>query len=96
MSELLREGQMVRVREDYPLGHIRTPVYVRGKTGVVAKHFGAFGNPETLAFCLPTDKRQLYKVRFRQADLWPDYTGGMNDTVELDLYEHWLEKAQTP
>ena len=94
MSAILRQGEVVRVREDYPLGHIRTPVYIRGKSGVVAQHFGAFGNPETLAFCLPSEKRELYKVRFRQKDIWPTYKGGEADTIELDLYEHWLEKAQ--
>ncbi|MBM3608690.1 MAG: nitrile hydratase subunit beta [Alphaproteobacteria bacterium] len=93
MSAHLHEGDQVLVREDYPIGHIRTPVYVRGKRGVVVRHFGAFGNPETLAFCLPSDKRELYKVRFRQRDLWPLYRGSDADTIELDLYEHWLEKA---
>jgi len=42
---------------------------------------------------LPSDDRSLYKVRFDQRDLWPDYNGGERDTVELDIYEHWLEKA---
>ena len=93
MSGQLREGDRVVVRDDYPIGHIRTPVYVRGKQGVVVRHFGAFGNPETLAFGLPSDTRELYKVRFRQRDIWPLYRGPDADTVELDLYEHWLEKA---
>ncbi len=86
------EGDTVRVREDYPLGHIRTPVYIRGKEGTVVCDFGAFGNPETLAYCLPTEKRELYKVRFRQKDVWESYRGPAADTVDLDLYEHWLEK----
>ncbi len=42
-------GDRVRVREDFPPGHIRTPVYVRGKTGVVKRKFGTFPNPEVLA-----------------------------------------------
>ena len=30
---------------------------------------------------------------FLQADVWPDYRGGPNDTVAADIYEHWLEAA---
>jgi nitrile hydratase subunit beta len=84
-------GSRVRVREDWPPGHIRTPVYIRGKEGVVTKSFGRFPNPETLAIGrdgLP--KRALYEVRFRQKDLWPDYTGSDGDTLDIDIYEHWL------
>lgn len=93
MSARFSPGQAVRVRDDYPIGHIRTPVYIRGKTGCIERYFGDFGNPETLAYCLPSDERPLYKVRFRQADLWPRYEGGASDSVELDIYEHWLERA---
>ena len=90
----LAPGTRVRVREDFPVGHIRTPVYVRGREGVVTRKFGAFPNPETLAIGrdgLP--KKALYEVRFRQADLWPDYKGGANDTLDMDIYEHWLIKV---
>ena len=87
----LSPGAVVRVREDYPPGHIRTPVYLRGKQGVVERYFGAFGNPETLAFNLPGPKTDLYKVRFRAMDLWPDYQGSPKDMIEADIYDHWLE-----
>jgi nitrile hydratase len=87
----LSPGAVVRVREDYPPGHIRTPVYLRGKQGVVERYFGAFGNPETLAFNLPGPKKDLYKVRFRAMDLWPDYQGSPKDMIEADIYDHWLE-----
>jgi nitrile hydratase subunit beta len=86
-----RSGDRVRVRDDYPIGHIRTPVYIRGCEGQVVRYLGHFGNPETLAFCLPTEPRELYKVQFRQVDVWPNYEGSLMDTVELDLYDHWLE-----
>ena len=88
----LAAGDLVRVREDYPPGHIRTPVYVRGKVGRVIHCFGAFGNPELLAYRLSGPDQQLYKVRFRQRDLWSDYAGPDQDSVDLDLYRHWLEK----
>ena len=93
MTVPYQPGDMVRVRDDYPIGHIRTPVYIRGKTGRVEKFFGAFGNPETLAYCLPSDDRPLYKVRFEQKKIWPGYKGSARDTMELDIYEHWLERV---
>ena len=80
--------------DDYPMGHIRTPVYVRGKEGIVVRCFGSFPNPETL--CLGRDgkpEKKLYEIRFRQRDLWSDYAGGANDTLDMDIYEHWLAKV---
>jgi nitrile hydratase len=94
MENAMSPGMRVRVREDFPPGHIRTPVYVRGKEGVVTRLFGRFPNPETLALGrdgLPL--KTLYEVRFRQKDLWPDYAGAANDTLDMDIYEHWLERV---
>ena len=34
--------------------------------------------------------RALYEVRFRQKDIWPDYAGPDTDTLDIDIYEHWL------
>jgi nitrile hydratase len=85
-------GDPVRVRDDYPPGHIRTPVYLRGKSGVIERAFGSFGNPEVLAYNLKGPKKELYKVQFRATEVWPDYEGPAHDLVEADIYEHWLEK----
>lgn len=93
MAEELRPGDRVRVREDYPAGHFRTPVYVRGKTGVVTRKFGTFANPELLAYATQGPKKTLYEVRFKQMELWPDYAGSPYDTLDIDIYEHWLDKA---
>lgn len=87
-----RPGQKVRVREGSPAGHVRTPGYVRGKRGWVAKVHGAYRNPESLAYGgegLP--KQPLYYVGFRQAEVWSDYKGSPADTIYVDIYEHWLE-----
>jgi nitrile hydratase len=94
VTRRFKAGDRITVRDDYPIGHIRTPVYVRGKGGVITRYLGAFKNPERLAIGkdgLP--KKNLYEVRFLQTDIWPDYTGGKNDSVLIDLYEHWLERA---
>ena len=86
-------GDQVVVRGDYPIGHFRTPVYVRGYNGVVVRYLGHFENPEPLAYCLQTHLLALFKVRFRQVDLWYSYRGSALDTLELDLYENWLERG---
>ena len=87
-------GDRVQVlRVDVP-GHIRTPYYVRGRTGVIERVVGAFRNPEELAYGRSGEpRRYLYRVRFPQREVWSDYSGAAVDTVDVDLYEHWLRKA---
>jgi nitrile hydratase len=85
-------GQKVRVRKVDSPGHIRTPHYVRGKTGVVERFVGFFKNPEELAYGRSGEPlRALYRVRFLQAHVWDAYDGTAGDTIDIDLYEHWLE-----
>jgi nitrile hydratase subunit beta len=87
-------GSTVRIRSLYPLGHLRTPFYIRGKIGYIERIAGEFQNPEELALGhknLP--KIPLYRVRFKQKDIWPDYQGSLLDTIDLEIYHHWLEPA---
>jgi nitrile hydratase len=87
-------GDRVRVKAAEPPGHRRTPHYVRGKRGVIERVCGAFANPEELAYGFDGEpKRVLYRVRFLQRELWPDYRGPESDYLELEIYEHWLERA---
>ena len=87
-----KPGDRVRVREAYPLGHIRTPFYIRGHSGVIERCCGAFGNPEELAQMRSGEPKQpLYRVRFLQNDLWPAYRGQPEDVVEVEIFQHWLE-----
>jgi len=92
MNARFAAGDRVHVRRSESPGHVRTPEYVRGAFGVVERVCGPFANPEELAYGrdgLPA--RPLYRIRFRQADLWPDYNGPPLDSVEVEIYEHWLE-----
>jgi nitrile hydratase len=85
-------GDTVRIADRYPPGHIRTPYYIRGKRGVIADVLGAFPNPEERARArdgLP--ELPLYRVRFRQTEAWPDYDGDPGDTLDMEIYQHWLE-----
>ena len=33
----------------------------------------------------------LYKVRFKQREIWGRYDGPAGDQLEADIFEHWLE-----
>jgi len=95
MRARFRAGDAVAVRAAHPPGHIRTPYYARGKRGLIERVCGEFANPEELAYGrdgLP--ERPLYRVRFRQRELWPDYAGAVEDTVDVEIFEHWLEPAE--
>jgi nitrile hydratase len=90
-------GDAVRVRFADPPGHIRTPWYIRGQVGVIERLCGTYGNPEELAFNRPGTPRQpLYRVRFRQSRIWPDYRGAATDTVDIEIFQHWLEPGDAP
>lgn len=92
MTPRFEVGASVRVRRGNPPGHVRTPYYIRGKSGVVERICGEFGNPEELAYGRSGGpKKVLYRVRFAQKDVWPEYSGPPADTIDIELYEHWLE-----
>ncbi len=95
MSESrFKPGARVKVLKAYPLGHVRTPYYIRGHTGTVERVCGEFPNPEELAQMrdgLPP--QPLYRVRFLQKEVWPDYRGSAQDVVEVEIFQHWLEPA---
>ena len=88
-------GQRVRVRDDWPETrgpcHIRTPHYLRGRTGEVVRHLGDFANPEDLAFGRPAERRPLYHVRFDPHAIWREPRAG--DELLVELFGHWLEDA---
>ena len=82
------KGDHVRVRKAAPLGHIRTPFYIRGHLGEIERYCGAFPNPEELAQMrdgLPA--QPLYRVRFRQKEVWPDYKGPDTDVLEVEIFQ---------
>ena len=101
-----RAGDRVQVRgEDFATRwrkpHLRTPGYIFGARGVIERYCGDFDNPEILAFPFgrkaddPAVKAPLYRVRFRQVDIWPHYRGSANDTIEVEMYQQWLVSDST-
>ena len=90
MNPRFKPGDTVRVRELFPPGHVRTPYYARGKRGVIERICGTFHNPEHLAYGRADEMKVLYRVRFPQDELWA--AESPNDTVDIEIYEHWLEE----
>lgn len=93
-------GDAVRVRRGIAPGHIRTPWYLRGKTGVIERICGAFGKPEELAYGREGGQVPLYRVRFTMAEVWgseaPRSGRRPDDTIDAEIFEHWLEAADAP
>ena len=85
--------QRVRVKSLMPPGHVRTPHYLRGKTGTIERSLGSFPNPEALAYDRPAPALPLHRVRFTMAELWGDAAEHPDDTLDAEIYEHWLEPA---
>ena len=90
-----RPGDRVRILSSKKPGHVRTPEYLKGKSGWIEAMIGPFPSPEDLAYGLSgLPERTLYKVGFKQADLWDDYEGPAEDCLYADLYQHWLEPGE--
>ena len=89
-----RVGDVVSVLDLGKPGHVRIPRYIRGRTGVVEQYCGSYLNPEELAIGR-SDGRivPLYRVRFGQRHVWPDYAGAAGDCLHIEIYEHWLAPA---
>ena len=72
---------------------------VRGKTGVVVEFRPDWVIPEDEAWGRDTPERggreePFYVVRFKQKDLWPNYTGFDVDTLETEVAQRWLKPAK--
>lgn len=94
MNARFRIGDRVDVSTRHQAGHVRTPNYVKGKTGRIIDIRGPFGNPELLAQGEPGLPRQyLYRVEFDWNSVWCDGPPSNTDRIIVDIYEHWLITA---
>ncbi|MBA4857650.1 nitrile hydratase subunit beta [Nocardia farcinica] len=95
MTRRFRIGDRVTVRRATSLFHTRTQAYTRGRTGVVVEYRPEWVIPEDEAWGRDDGRVEpFYVVRFRQRELWPNYTGHDADTLETEVSEHWLEPAE--
>lgn len=86
-------AERVRVKPMMPPGHVRAPAYLRGKEGVIERELGDFSNPEQLAYGLCAKKQPLFRVRFTMAEIWGERAERPDDTVDAEIFGHWLEKV---
>ena len=88
-------AERVRVKSWSPKGlHVRTPWYLRGREGVIERRLGEFGNPEQLAYGLTGDPTPLVRVRFTMRELWGEDAEAPDDTLDAEIFVHWLEPAE--
>lgn len=83
--------ERVRVHHMMPPGHVRTPAYLRGKTGIIERPLGDFGNPEQLAYRQKTADTPLFRVRFSMAEIWGEAAENPTDTLDAEIFAHWLQ-----
>ena len=91
---ILDNVSRVKIKDKSPPGHIRTTKYIRGKVGIIERCVGIFKNPEQLAYSLNANEYGLYRVRFKMTELWDDYTEGQNDTLDAEVFAHWIEEIK--
>ena len=84
------EGDAVRTLAQGHSGHFRLPAYARGAKGKIHAHRGAHPLPDKGAQGEEVPEH-LYTVAFAASDVFPD--GNPRDTLHLDLWESYLERA---
>ncbi len=85
-------GQSVRIIDRWPDVHHRVPAYAKGQRGVIERICGRHGQPETFIRGDGAPRTRLYRVRIAQPELWPAYAGSARDTLDIEIFEHWLEE----
>ena len=87
-----RRGDIVRVLHLGKIGHVRIPFYVRGKRGEIVHYCGSYLNPEDLATGVTSNPiKDLYRVKFKNLELWPDDGQSLSFILTIEIYDHWLE-----
>ena len=74
------------VKRDNPTGNPRTPMYIRGKKGIVVDIHGVISNPADHRGLYPP----LYSVMFEVKEI---FGGVSQDKLWVDVHEDWLEGA---
>lgn len=87
-------GQAVRIAARTPPVHHRVPSYAKGRVGRIVRVCGEHGLPEAYIRGDGRPFERLYRVRLAQDRLWPDYAGPGGDTLDIEIFEPWLEPAE--
>ena len=94
-TPIFRPGQQVRIKQRFPLGHYRVPLYLRGRTGIVERLVQPAIDNEEEGFGLNAGlKRHYYRIAVPMSEIWASYGGGRQDHLYIEVFETWLEAAQ--
>ncbi|WP_111510850.1 nitrile hydratase subunit beta [Mycobacterium kyogaense] len=88
-------GDQAYVIESSPFGHTRRARYVRGRTGEIMAHHGAFIYPDTAGNGLGENPEHVYTIAFSSKELWGADFGDPNASVCFDVWEPYIELATT-
>ncbi len=92
MPARFQMGDEVQVKVRGPEGYNRTPIYLRGKKGVVHEIHGEFVNARGLGYGNAEDHQALYAVSFNLAYVRGRDPESSRDTLIVDVFEEWLEE----
>jgi nitrile hydratase len=88
---LFKVGDQVRVKKHNPTHHSRLPSFTKSCLGWIDTYHGAHLSHEPLSRSEGEVPEHLYAVRFSTGELWGDGAESPNDSVYVDLFEHYLE-----
>ncbi|MDP6084807.1 MAG: nitrile hydratase subunit beta [Nitrospinota bacterium] len=94
MPPKYKAGDRIRVQKQVRWGHIRTPLFVLGKRGLVDNLRGEYPDPEKLAYGMDgLPPIPLYCIKFDYLEVWGESCpeSAKNDKMHIDIYEHWLD-----
>ena len=91
---LFHEGETVQIARRSPIGHFRTPNYIRGKRGRIESVIKrpAINNEDEAYGRNAGQKRHYYRIAFPMAELWAGYKGPAHDGLRVEVFETWLER----
>lgn len=93
MTPRFQVGDRVRIDRRTEARHHRVPGYAKGQLGTIAKVCGRHDEPEHIAYGERDWPQRLYRVRLQQVELWPSYEGSAIDTLDIEIFENWLQPA---
>src|SRR5262249_10357744 len=92
---LFKAGDAVKIAVRFPIGHYRTPTYIRGKHGRVEAVIEprAVNNEDERFGRNAALERYYYRIAIPLTEVWPNYAGSPHDGLRIEVFETWLERS---
>jgi len=87
-----KPGDAVIARNLHPVGHTRSPRYLRGCRGIVDRDHGVFVFADSNAAGTGPSPQHVYSVRFTAQEIWGPEASS-RDNVYADLWDDHLDPA---